>query len=89
MYGLVNRAIEDLIVENHGTEVWGQICAKAGLPREPFISMDSYSDAVTYKLVGAVSEVLDIPAEQVLEAFGRYWTLYTAEKGYGLSLIHI
>jgi two-component system chemotaxis sensor kinase CheA len=33
-------------------------------------------DEVTYKLVGAASEVLGIPPNQVLEAFGEYWIIY-------------
>ena len=48
--------------------------------------MDAYPDDITYKLVGAASEVLGIPASAVLEAFGEYWVLYTAQEGYGPML---
>jgi hypothetical protein len=83
MYGLVNKAIEDLIRTQHGTEAWDQIRAAAGLDDDTFVSMKQYPDAVTYALVGAASGVLGLPAEQVLEAFGRYWITYTASEGYG------
>jgi len=32
------------------------------------------------------SEILNVPADTLLEAFGEYWILYTAEKGYGEML---
>jgi hypothetical protein len=83
MYGLVNRAVEDLISERFGPEAWERIKQRAGLDIDLFISMDAYPDDVTYRLVGAASEELGIPAEQLLEAFGEYWILYTAEQGYG------
>jgi hypothetical protein len=63
--------------------VWEQIKAKAGVDVVVFISHASYSDDVTYDLVGAASEVLGVPAEQVLIAFGEHWVLHTAQKDYG------
>lgn len=83
MYGLVNKAIEDMVCSRFGEEAWETIKQKAGIDIDAFISMDAYSDDVTYQLVGAASEHLNIPAEKVLEAFGEYWVLYTAKEGYG------
>jgi predicted hydrocarbon binding protein len=45
--------------------------------------MDSYPDELTYKLVGAASEVLGISADDALTAFGEFWVLYTGNAGYG------
>ena len=83
MYGMVNRAIEEMVVKNHGEKVWEDIKQKAGVDVEVFVSSEGYSDDVTYGLVGAASEVLQIPAEQILEAFGVYWVMETAQRGYG------
>lgn len=83
MYGLVNRAIEQLVVATKGEAAWQRVCARAGTGSDGFIAMCPYHDDVTYKLVGAVSEELDLPPSDVLEAFGEYWILYTAEEGYG------
>jgi hypothetical protein len=83
MYGLVNRAIEQLVVSIKGDEGWRRVCRAARWPDEGFVAMQSYDDAVTYRLVEAVSQELALPAEQVLKAFGEYWILYTAEEGYG------
>ena len=83
MYGLVNRAIEDMVRSQHGDEVWLRIKQRAGVEVAMFVSMDSYPDSVSYGMVAAASEVLEQPADQLLEAFGEYWTLYTAQQGYG------
>jgi heme-NO-binding protein len=83
MYGLVNKAVVDLVVTKFGQETWTKIKQKAEVDVDVFVSMDAYPDDVTYRLVGAASEVLKLPAEQVLEAFGEWWVLYTANEGYG------
>ena len=83
MYGLVNKAVEDLVVSNFGEEKWQAIKAKAGVEEEVFISNEGYPDEMTYSLVGAAVEVLGLPAEQVLIAFGEHWVLKTAAQSYG------
>lgn len=83
MYGLVNRAIEQLVISHGGHGAWQRVCERAGVSDEGFLAVHAYPDDVTYKLVGAVSQELNITAEQALEAFGEYWILYTAEEGYG------
>lgn len=83
MYGLVNKAVVDLVTSKFGAETWTKIKQKADVDIDVFVSMDGYPDDITYRLVGAASEVLKITPEQVLEAFGEYWVLYTAQEGYG------
>jgi len=86
MYGLVNQAIEDLVRSNHGGTTWELIKQKAEVQTEAFLGMEEYPDDVTYRLVQAAAEVLNIPPEEFLRAFGEYWVLYTAKKGYGEML---
>lgn len=86
MYGLVNKAIEGLVRSNHGDAAWQQIVQAAGLELSGFVSLESYDDEVTYKLVDAASEVLGASAEAILEGFGEYWITYTADEGYGQLL---
>ena len=83
MYGLVNKAIKDLVVENHGNEAWEEVCEKADFHEGDFISMSPYPDKLTFDLVGAVCQVLKADSNDILEAFGEYWILYTADQGYG------
>lgn len=83
MYGLVNKAIEEFVISNFGEEKWDRITSKAGVEVDVFISNESYPDELTYKLVGAASEVLDLPADVILVAFGEHWVTQTAAKSYG------
>ncbi len=82
MYGLVNRAIEQLVISLEGEAGWRRVCARADVSADGFVAMCPYHDEVTYRLVGAASEELGMPAADVLEAFGEYWILFTAEEGY-------
>ncbi len=86
MYGLVNRALQQLVCTQHGTRTWDTIRAQAGVADEVFVRMDSYPDEVTHRLVAAASEVLGAPADELLKAFGRYWVRYTLTEGYGALL---
>lgn len=86
MYGLVNRALEELIRREHGDAQWERIKAQAGVDVEVFIRMDAYPDDITYRLVGAASAVLGVDSAQLLHDFGLHWTLYTGREGYGALL---
>ena len=66
-----------------GEEAWQKIRQAAGIEEEVFLSNESYPDAMTYRLVGAASQVLGLSANDVLEAFGDHWVSKTAQEGYG------
>jgi Haem-NO-binding len=83
MFGLVNKGLEDMVCSQYGEEIWEEIKSKADVEIEAFISLDAYPDDITYRLVDAASVVMNIPATDILEAFGRYWILFTATEGYG------
>lgn len=86
MYGLVNRALQQLVCSCKGEEAWNEIRRKAGVEDEVFMRMDAYPDEITYRLVGAASEVLEIEAPALMRQFGRYWTRFTMDEGYGAML---
>lgn len=82
MYGMVNRAIEDLVVTTGGEEMWQKVIAVAGVETGQFSDSEIYDDEVTFKLVAAASEVTGQPTDAILEAFGRHWILYTGREGW-------
>jgi hypothetical protein len=86
MYGMVNKAVKDLVVSAFGQNKWDEIKTKAGLTSDDFSSMAPYSDDITYALVAAASEVLKIPASNVLQEFGKHWIKFTAKEGYGAMM---
>lgn len=83
MYGIVNKAIEDLVKANFGEEKWDKIKERSGVDLDFFISNDPYDDEITFKLAIAASEELNMPLENVLQAFGEWWVLKTSKEKYG------
>lgn len=82
MYGLVNKAIHDMVCSRFGEETWQAIKQKAEIQVDTFLSMEGYPDDVTHRLVKAASEVLGLSASEIMQAFGEYWVEYTGTVGY-------
>ena len=83
MYGIVNKAIQGLVLEKFGTEAWDRIRKRSGVEHESFMNNTSYPDSVTFSLASAASEELAIPLNDILIAFGEYWILKTGMETYG------
>ncbi|MEH1871595.1 heme NO-binding domain-containing protein [Nostoc sp.] len=83
MYGLVNKAIQDMVCSRFGEETWKKIKHKAEVDVDVFLSMEGYPDDITHKLVKAASVVLSLAPSQIMQAFGEFWVEYTAQEGYG------
>ncbi len=83
MYGIVNKAIKNLVVVNFGQEVWEKVLEKSGVEVDFFISNEPYDDAITYKLAIAVSEEMKMSLNDVLYSLGEWWVLKTAKERYG------
>lgn len=83
MYGLVNKAFEQMVRHQFGEARWQAIRKIAGLDVELFLNMRQYPDELSYRMVGAMSEELQIPANELLRMTGHYWLQYTAAEGYG------
>jgi hypothetical protein len=82
MYGMVNKAVQDLLLTNPGEDTWQQVKQKAGVEDEIFISMESPRDEVTHKLIGATSEMLEQSTGKILKVSGRGWVLETERNSY-------
>ena len=83
MYGIVNKAIQDLVTENFGEDKWELIKEKSGVDVDYFLSNEPYDDDITFQLAGATSEIIGITVGQVLNAFGEWWILKTGKEKYG------
>lgn len=83
MYGIVNKAIQDLVTSNFGEEKWEIILEKSGVEEDFFISGEAYDDAITFKLAQAVSEEMNLSLQEVLIAFGEWWVVKTTKEKYG------
>ncbi|MBT8218977.1 MAG: heme NO-binding domain-containing protein [Bacteroidia bacterium] len=83
MYGIVNRAIEDLVKANFGHDTWDAVKRRSGVEIDYFISNEPYNDDITFKLATAVGEEMNMPVASVLQAFGEWWILKTGKEKYG------
>lgn len=86
MYGLVNRAIQDMVTSRFGDEKWEQIREGAGIEDEIFYAHAVYPDELTYRLVHTSAEILGLSDDAMLVALGEHWVLETARRSYGAML---
>ena len=81
MYGLINEAMRRLVTEQAGAQAWTNIADRAETA-ETFVGLLYYDDDITYRLVGAASVELDTPADELLRAFGNYWSSRVGPENY-------
>ncbi|KAK8721333.1 hypothetical protein OTU49_012831, partial [Cherax quadricarinatus] len=87
MYGFVNYAIEQLVVRNFGDDIWEDIKREAEVHMEgSFLVRLTYEDEITYNIVGAAEKVLGVPANAILEMFGKMFFKFCQESGYDTIL---
>jgi len=82
MYGIVNKFISHTVVNRYGQHHWDSIKAMVDFEAEDFVEMQPYSDDVTFGIVGAAIEELNLDANQFLEELGHDWVVATAEGSY-------
>ena len=83
MYGIVNKAIEELVITKFGHQKWEVIRNLSGIDHEFFISSESYDDDITFKLANAIALEMEINLDDVLIAFGEWWVVKTTKEKYG------
>jgi len=81
MYGLVNKALQEMIVDRYGNAKWEEIRKASGIEQQFFTTMECYPDEVTYKLVGSACSVLGMSSDEIMRSFGGYW-FQVAKVGY-------
>lgn len=83
MYGLLNRAIQDLVETRMGKDAWTRIAEQVSPDEFQFIAMKKYPDELTYDLIAAVSQESGLTPHEVMDAFGEHWIRYTGHIGHG------
>ena len=86
MYGMIHRAARDMVLAQGGEAIWQRCLKESGLGRESFISARIYSDADTFSLIDAAARVLDMPAKEVLVAFGEYWVEFADRSHFSAQM---
>jgi len=73
MYGLINNTFRKFVAKTYGDDCWNSVQMRTELDEDCFLSFRKQADDSTYALVGAASEILEIPGALLLEQYGRYW----------------
>ncbi|RZF48540.1 hypothetical protein LSTR_LSTR011155 [Laodelphax striatellus] len=83
MYGFVNYALELLVLKTFGEEKWEEIKKAADVTMEgQFLVRQIYDDEITYSLIGSAVNILNIPANMILELFGKMFFEFCQDSGY-------
>jgi hypothetical protein len=88
MHGLVHRSVRSLVVSAAGEATWGEILTATQMGEADFLSMESYADESTLKLLGGVCARLQLSVDQALLALGRHWITFVEKEGYA-AMLHL
>lgn len=80
MYGMIHRAVRQMVLDTKGEEEWLNLARLAGVGPVEMISIEVYDDEVTFNLIAKAAEFLETPLETLLVDFGRFWIGF-AERG--------
>lgn len=72
MHGLCNRALQCLLRDRMGDDLWARIAGQAGLPVAGFEAFGLYDDALTERVLAAAVAVTGHDADTLLEDLGTY-----------------
>jgi hypothetical protein len=88
VYGMINHAIQEFLVQRYGDAVWQQVKRRAAPDISDFLTMEQYPDEVTVNMVGIAAELTGDETAEVLDAIGEYWIRFAERSGYG-DLLHV
>ena len=80
MYGMIHRGLRQMVVDRLGEEAWKALEHGLGTGPQDMISAMVYDDGLTVSMVAAAADLLEMPMEECLKAFGRSWIRF-AERG--------
>lgn len=86
MYGMIHRAVRQMVLDRAGKLAWSEIEAMAGIGQSELISAESYDDAITLRLIAGAAECSKVTLDEFLLEFGRYWIQYAEQGSFGAIL---
>lgn len=82
MYGMIHRAIRELVLEEAGDSAWDDLERQLGIGPADMISAMVYPDDQTIALLAAAAERLGLAMPECLRRFGRYWVRFAGTGSY-------
>jgi hypothetical protein len=73
MKGIIFRQLEEFVVAHHGLVAWDNAITQCELPSNGvYIGTKTYDDSELSTLVGHFSDALNVPAQDIIRAFGLF-----------------
>lgn len=82
MYGMINKALQEMVINSYGACTWEAVKKKAQIDIDTFFNGEMYDDAITHRLVDALSVIVSIGAAQVYYNIGEWYVVQTIGKKY-------
>ncbi len=86
MYGLIHRAMREMVIDTLGDPAWLAIEKEQDIGPGEMIGQSVYDDALTMRLLAAVSARFDKPMDQTMRVFGHYWVRFVSKGAYAAIL---
>lgn len=80
MYGMIHRAMRQMVFEQLGEEAWLALEQRLGIGPTELLTGMVYEDALTLEIIGEAAARFNLTVDECLVEFGRYWIRY-AEQG--------
>lgn len=79
MYGMIHRAMRQMVHEELGEEAWLALEQKLDIGPTELLTGMVYDDALTMEIVAEAAVRLNLSVEQCLFAFGAYWVRFAGQ----------
>lgn len=83
MYGMVHRAIRQMMLDQLGAAAWAEVERETASGPADMISLCVYDDARTMALLTASARHLGLDMHDALRIFGRYWIRFAEQGAFG------
>ena len=80
MYGMIHRALRQMVFEQLGKEAWIALEQKLGIGPTELLTGMVYEDELTLEIISETAARMNLTVDECLTEFGRYWIRY-ADKG--------
>jgi hypothetical protein len=84
MKGTIVKCMEEMVTKKFGAGAWGESMDRAEIPlsRRHFTILSDVKDEDVYAIMKGIGEATSLSMEQVMDAFGEYWSTAFAPRVY-------
>ena len=79
MYGMIHRAMRQMVHEELGEEAWRALEQKLDIGPTELLTGMVYDDALTLQIVSEAAARLNLSVDQCLVKFGQYWVRFAGQ----------